>query len=132
MQLLRVLAAAVSLALCVAAKAEGEIHVRQTIYFDPNSVEMSVVPKEIVHDLAEVIIDREVKRVVVVGHSDTAEKAPTLSSRYRAKAVADHLRASGVPPTVTIEYRGVGANDLAVKTGPNVHHPANRRATIAY
>lgn len=125
-------AAAAVLALSFAATAENKIIVRNTIYFDQNTVQMGVVAKEIVHDLGEEIVRREFTRVVVTGHCDTAEKAPTLLSRYRAKAVADHLRASGVPASVTIEYWGAGTASPAVKTGPNVHDPYNRRVTISF
>src|SRR5262249_26088261 len=121
--MLRMFAAVVALALCFSATAADQIIVRNTIYFDPDNVQMGVVAKEIVHDLGAEIIRREFPRVVLVGHCATADKAPLLLSRYRAKAVADHLRASGVPATVTIEYKGVGSTQPAVKTGPNIRDP---------
>jgi OOP family OmpA-OmpF porin len=106
--------------------------VRNTIHFDPDTVTLGVVAREIINDLAADAVRAEVKKVILVGHCDTADKAPTLLSRYRAKAVADIFREKGLPATIAIEYSGVGSSQPKVKTGPNVREPYNRRVTIAF
>jgi outer membrane protein OmpA-like peptidoglycan-associated protein len=130
---LRIAFAAVALVFSFAAHAEDKIIVRNVIHFDPDSVAMGVVAKEIIKDVTHELIRRDYyKRVVIVGYCDTADKAPTLLSRYRAKAVADHMLASGLPPSIKLEFRGDGTNNPAVKTGPGVRDPYNRRVTISY
>lgn len=132
MRLLTCLAVAVASALTLASAEAKEPWVRNTIYFDPDTVTISVVAREIISDLAEEVIKEGATRVVIVGHCDTADKAPTLLSRYRAKGVADIMRAKGVPQNVVIEVVGAGTSTPAVKTAPNIHEPHNRRATIAF
>jgi OmpA family protein len=69
--------------------------------------------------------------ITVVGHTDTTgtpEYNQRLSER-RATAVAAALVQQGVPESA-IEKSGVGQNDLAVPTGPNVYEERNRRAVI--
>jgi OOP family OmpA-OmpF porin len=128
------LLAAVSLVSSAAANDpfERKPFVRNTIYFDPDTVTLDIVPREIINDLAADAVKAEVKKIILVGHCDTADKAPTLLSRYRAKAVADMFREKGLPATIAIEYSGVGASKPHVKTGPNVREPYNRRVTIAF
>jgi OOP family OmpA-OmpF porin len=106
--------------------------IRNTIHFDPDTVTLGVVAKEIINDLGEDAIRAGVTKIILVGHCDTADKAPTLLSRYRAKAVADVFREKGLPTTIAIEYSGVGASQPKVKTGPNTREPYNRRVTIAF
>lgn len=106
--------------------------VRNTIYFDPDTVTLGVVAREIINDLGEEAVKAGVKKIILVGHCDTADKAPTLLSRHRAKAVADIFRAKGLPATIAIEYSGAGASKPQVKTGPNIREPHNRRVTIAF
>jgi outer membrane protein OmpA-like peptidoglycan-associated protein len=130
---LRIALAALALAFSFAAHAEDRIIVRNVIAFDPDSVAMGVVAKEIIKDVTHELIKAErYKRVVVIGYCDTADKAPTLLSRYRAKAVADHMLASGLPSWIKLEYRGDGTNNQRVKTGPGIREPYNRRVTISY
>jgi OOP family OmpA-OmpF porin len=128
------LLAAVSLVSSAAANDpfERKPWVRNTIYFDPDTVTLGIVPREIINDLAADAVEAEVKKIILVGHCDTADKAPTLLSRYRAKAVADMFREKGLPATIAIEYSGAGASKPHVKTGPNIREPYNRRVTIAF
>lgn len=130
---LRLALAALALAFSFVAQAEDRIIVRNVIAFDPDTVTMGVVAREIIKDVTHELIKAErYKRVVIVGHCDTADKAPTLLSRFRAKAVADHMLASGLPSWIKLEYRGEGTSQPAVKTGPNVRSFSNRRVTISY
>ncbi len=126
------LVVAVASLLTVTTAQAKEPWVRNTIYFDPDTVTIGVVAKEIISDLADDAIREGATKIIIVGHCDTADKAPTLLSRYRAKGIADIVRAKGIPPNVVIEFSGMGAAQLAVKTGPKTRHPNNRRATIAF
>ncbi len=120
----------VSVTLSTAETFAAEI--RATIYFQQNTVQLTPTARETIGEIAKIIVRDNIKTVTLVGHCDTADEAPTVSSRYRAKGVADELRAKGVPPNVVINWHGVGATDLAVATPPNVHEPLNRRVTVAY
>lgn len=126
--------AAISLTSPAAANDpfERKPWIRNTIYFDPDTVTLGIVPREIINDLAADAIKAEVKKIILVGYCDTAEKAPTVLSRYRAKAVADMFREKGLPATIVIEYSGAGASNPQVKTGANIREPYNRRVTIAF
>jgi len=126
--------AAIGIASSAAANDpfERKPWVRNTIYFDRDTVELGIVPREIINDLGEEAVKAGVTKIILVGHCDTADKAPNLLSRYRAKAVADMFRAKGLPATIAIEYSGVGTGQPKVKTGPNVREPYNRRVTIAF
>lgn len=106
--------------------------VRNTIYFDPDTVTLGVVAREIINDLGEEAVKADVKKIILVGHCDTADKAPTVLSRYRAKAVADIFRQRGLPASIAIEWSGAGTSNPKVKTGPNIREPYNRRVTIAF
>lgn len=69
--------------------------------------------------------------VSIVGHTDTSGSAAfnqKLSDR-RAKVITDALVKLGVPVSA-ISQSGVGENDLAVQTGPNVKEAQNRRTEI--
>jgi hypothetical protein len=69
--------------------------------------------------------------VTIVGHTDTSGSAAfnqTLSDR-RAAAITNALVKLGVPVSA-IAQSGVGENDLAVQTGPNVKEAQNRRTEI--
>ncbi len=120
---------AAALFLCLSASAAEE---RFRIFFDQKSAALTDSARETVAYVAKDIRDKGVRRVVLVGHADTADMAPMALSRFRAQAVAAQLRRGGVPESVTISVSGVGAEKLAVRTGPNVHEPYNRVVVISY
>lgn len=121
--------AAVTLTLCAAAAAAEE---RFKVYFGQNSAEITNVMREMLAFAAKDVREKGVRQVSIVGHADTADMAPMALSRFRAQAVAAELRRSGAPENVTITVSGVGAEKLAVPTGPDVHEPYNRVAIISY
>jgi outer membrane protein OmpA-like peptidoglycan-associated protein len=129
--MLRVVAALTALNLCFTAAAD-DVVIRTSIHFDPDTVYISSFAKTVIQKIAADVASHSYPRVVLVGHCDTADKAPMLLSRLRAKAIADELRKDGVPKSVAIEVSGVGTADLAQQTGPNVPNIYNRRVTIAY
>ncbi|HEY4164922.1 MAG TPA: OmpA family protein [Dongiaceae bacterium] len=69
--------------------------------------------------------------VTVVGHTDTSGTASFNQqlSEHRAEAVTDALVRLGVPQSA-ISESGMGQNDLAVQTGPDVREAQNRRTEI--
>ena len=128
--ILRLLSALmIALALASAGHAAA---VKQKVYFAFNTAKMSDAALELMPMIAKAIKDSGTTNVVLTGYCDTAEQAPTLLSRYRAKAVADQLREHGIPDSVSIEWSGKGTSDLDAPTGPGVREPMNRRVTIAY
>lgn len=74
---------------------------------------------------------RPVYQVEVIGHTDTyasTEYNQALSLK-RAEAIKQRLVHDGLNPN-SISVAGRGELDLAVKTGPGVHEPRNRRVEI--
>src|SRR6185503_13525723 len=95
---LRLTGALVVLALLTTGTAARSS--RYTIYFPIDSVKLTEGADALVQMMAKEINARDAHRVVIIGHADTADKAPLLTSRYRAKSVADRLRALGVPESI--------------------------------
>ena len=122
--------AAAALFLCAAAATAAEA--RFKIFFDQRSASLTDAAREVLAYAAEDIRNKGARHVVIVGHADTADLAPIALSRFRAQAVATELRRVGVPESVTFAVSGVGAEQLAVPTGPDVREPLNRVVVISY
>jgi len=129
MMLQRAVVVAAALFLCAAASAA---EARFTIYFGQSSADLTESSREIVGFAVKDIREKGARHVVVVGHADTADMAPMALSRFRAQAVAAQLRRGGLPESVTIAVSAVGAEKLAVPTGPDVREPYNRVVVISY
>ncbi len=89
--------------------------------------------KEILDRFGQALNDPQLKnfRFLIEGHTDTvgtAEYNRELSAQ-RAQVVADHLRERGVLPA-RLETAGHGFDHPAVRTGPQVSEPRNRRVKI--
>jgi outer membrane protein OmpA-like peptidoglycan-associated protein len=130
MMLRRAVILAAGLFLCAAAATAAEA--RFTLFFDQRSASLTEAAREVVAYAAKDIRDKGVRHVAIVGHADTADLAPIALSRFRAQAVAAELRRVGVPESVTFAVSGVGAEQLAVPTGPDVREPLNRIVAISY
>lgn len=117
---------------CAVAFVAVAAEARFKAYFGQSSAELTDPVREIIAFAAKDIRDKGVRHVVVVGHADTADMAPLALSRIRAQTVAAELRRGGVPESVTIAVSGVGAEQLTVPTGPDVHEPYNRVVVISY
>jgi OOP family OmpA-OmpF porin len=128
MMLQRAVVVAAALFLCAAASAAE----RFKVFFGQSSADLTDASREIVGFAVKDIREKGARHVVVVGHADTADMAPMALSRIRAQAVAAQLRRGGVPESVTIAVSGVGAENLAVPTGPDVREPYNRVVVISY
>jgi outer membrane protein OmpA-like peptidoglycan-associated protein len=127
--ILRTVIVAAALFLCLSASAAEE---RFKIYFDQSSANLTNASREVIGFAVKDIREKGARYVAIVGHSDTADMAPLALSRFRAQAVAAELRRLGLPASVTIAVSGVGAEKLAVATGPDVHEPYNRVAVVSY
>lgn len=123
------LAAMVVITGAVTARAA---EMRYAVYFEQSKVQITDAAREVIKFVAQDVAAKGARRVILVGHADTADMAPQVLSRYRAEGVAAELRRAGVPATVAIDVSGVGSQQPAVVTGVDVREPLNRRVTIAY
>jgi len=114
------------------AGAARAAEIRYTVYFGQSTVQLTDAAREVVTFVAQDIAAKGARRVIVVGHADTADMAPQVLSRYRAEGVVAELRRAGVPVYVAIDVSGVGSKLPAVLTVVDVREPLNRRVTIAY
>jgi OOP family OmpA-OmpF porin len=75
----------------------------------------------------------DIKKIVIVGHTDTSggEKYNMKLSLRRAEAVRHVLINEGIPAS-KIRIEGRGKTDLLVKTPDGVREPQNRRAQITF
>lgn len=101
-------------------------------FFDWNKYQLSNSANEVLDAVAQEIKSRrDVKGIVIVGHTDTSGSAKynkKLSMR-RAKSIHDALVARGINVDM-IRVEGRGEEDLLVKTPDNIREPANRRGQI--
>ncbi len=113
----------------------GTVPVEQAmfiVFFDWDRNDITSGANDVLDAVAqEVIARKDLRGIVIVGHTDTS--GPTryndkLSVR-RADAVRKGLIARGVDASL-LRTEARGENDLLVKTADNVREPANRRAQI--
>lgn len=121
-----VLAAGALAVAPVAAADEREI---ARVYFEWDSLALSVEAWATVQEIAPRVRACEYNGVRVVGHTDTSEDNSAEVATARAKAVRDALVSLGVANSA---ISAVGQSDQkpAVETGPNVREILNRRAEI--
>lgn len=100
------------------------------LFFDYGKTEIVSSGKEIVESIVNTVkANGKVGKIILIGHTDTAEEGSL--SLVRAMEVAKALVATGgFPSDAEISIKGVGASQPLVKTGPNVHEPQNRFVTI--
>lgn len=102
------------------------------VFFDWNKHNINPSGKKVLDTVAHELKERkDVKKIVVTGHTDTSgsEKYNKKLSIQRADAVKSALTARGLPAK-DISTDGKGESDLLVKTPDNTREPQNRRAAI--
>lgn len=102
------------------------------VFFDFDKSTITAGANDVLDAVAQEINNRkDVKGLVVVGHTDTSggvEYNKKLSMK-RANAVKDGLASRGVDVS-KIRVEGRGKSELLVQTPDGVREPANRRAQI--
>lgn len=103
------------------------------VFFDWDSSVVGQGGASVLDAVVKEIKDRGVKRVNIVGHTDTS--GPTdyndkLAMR-RANAIKQELISRGIDASM-INVSGRSENDLLVQTADNVREPANRRGVITF
>jgi hypothetical protein len=101
------------------------------VLFAFDSANLSPEARSVVAQAAEAYRQSGAAQISVVGHTDTvgSQEYNLRLSERRAEAVQRELVSLGVPAG-SISMTGVGKNDLAVQTGPNVREVRNRRVVI--
>jgi outer membrane protein OmpA-like peptidoglycan-associated protein len=107
----------------VQAQVESKTY---TIFFTSQAANVTTEADEVLV-LASNYALQGAKGIDIMGHADTAEKAPSKLSLLRAKNVAEALHRHGLPKSVVVVTKGVGTAELAVPTG---HSTLNRTVTI--
>ncbi len=102
-----------------------------TVYFGFNSARLTNEAQAVVGEAANYAKQAPSPKVDVTGYTDTSGSAAynMILSERRAKAVANGLKAEGVPGNV-ITISGKGETELAVPTRNGVAKSANRRTVI--
>jgi len=101
------------------------------LYFEKNSNTLTPESQRQYQAVFEDIKRRPVYEVEVIGHTDTLGTLQHNQelSMSRAEMIRDRLVHDGISPG-SISVAGRGQLDLAVKTGPQVDEPKNRRVEI--
>jgi outer membrane protein OmpA-like peptidoglycan-associated protein len=103
-----------------------------TLYFRFESNELTDESRALVPEILQVVRDRAIPEVMVVGHTDTmgAPRANIDLGLNRATTVRTLLVQAGLDPT-TVEVISHGETDLLVKTPDETPEPRNRRVEIS-
>lgn len=115
----------------------GDVALQDVLYlvfFDFNKSSLNASAEPILDAIAEDVDNRpDLRRVVVIGHTDTSGSASYNErlSRQRAQAVRTALSQRGVPAE-KVTLRAAGESQLRVPTDDNTREPANRRAEITF
>jgi len=101
------------------------------LYFEKNTNTLTPESQRQYQAVFEDIKRRPVYEVEVIGHTDTLGTLQHNQelSMSRAEMIRDRLVHDGISPG-SISVAGRGQLDLAVKTGPQVDEPKNRRVEI--
>jgi outer membrane protein OmpA-like peptidoglycan-associated protein len=103
-----------------------------TLYFRFQSNELTDESRALVPEILNLVQQRSIPEVLVVGHTDTmgAPKANLDLGMNRAATVRAFLVQAGLDPA-TVEVTSHGETDLLVKTPDETPEPRNRRVEIA-
>jgi outer membrane protein OmpA-like peptidoglycan-associated protein len=103
-----------------------------TLYFRFESNELTDESRALVPEILNLVQQRAIPEVLVVGHTDTmgAPKANLDLGMNRAVAVRAYLVQAGLDAS-TVEVTSHGETDLLVKTPDETPEPRNRRVEIA-
>lgn len=126
-QLLVCLAVAVSVGFSSAASAQQTTYL---VFFDYEKTEIGPSGMTVIASVAETLKwNVKAQKIVVVGHSDTAEQGSL--SLMRALEAAKALVATGaITGGAEISIKGVGGSAPLVNTGPDAREPQNRFVSI--
>ena len=101
------------------------------VYFEFDRATLTPDARQVVQQAAQNALQGNATQIVATGHTDTVgtDSYNLALSKRRAGAVRTELIHDGVSENL-ISTSGVGENELAVQTGPNVNEPRNRRVEI--
>ncbi len=101
------------------------------LYFETGGAELTAESKTLLARIVERAQARASVDVSVIGHSDTQGSAQTNETLalQRATAIADQLRAMGLPDTL-MEVESHGKRNLLVPTPDETPEPRNRRVEV--
>jgi len=102
-------------------------------YFDFNSDQITTDGLEVCQAFAKLAVDARLKRVIIVGHADTAGSTTynKILSQSRAQAVANKLIQFGVAREI-IEIEAKGETDVQAQTPNDTREVLNRNVDIQF
>ena len=98
------------------------------VFFDFEASDLSGQARQVLGQAAQAYANG-FRRVVVKGHTDTADEQPVDRSLQRANVVKDALVEMDLPAEAVTAI-GLGATELLVPTPDRVREPQNRRVEI--
>ena len=121
-------------ALAQTASTGGAPSIDLNVEFRTGSAELTPQAIHTLDNLGQALTSADLAnyRFKIAGHTDTVgtpEENKTLSER-RAQAVAIYLEQKFNVAPQRLETVGMGEDDLAVATGPQVANPRNRRVQV--
>jgi outer membrane protein OmpA-like peptidoglycan-associated protein len=120
------------LASAVPALAGDQDNAGFRIYFNTKSSVLTEPAENLIQPVLAAINQKQVTSILLVGNTDTAEPKAMALSLARANAVKSALIQHGLPATVTVTTKGVGATEPAVPTGKHQSEPLDRSVSITF
>jgi outer membrane protein OmpA-like peptidoglycan-associated protein len=104
------------------------------VQFTSNSADLTPAARATLDELGRALSSNELAgyRFRIEGHTDTVGSPDTNRSlsEHRAEAVVQYLANTYHVDRARLEPVGMGSDDLAVPTGPQVSEPRNRRVQV--
>ena len=119
-----------SIALCLAASGASATGLK--IYFSKNVKDLTSEGAEVVTAIVQQAVAGNATQIVIVGHTDTAERNAKALSLARAKAVKAELLRQKLPKTVKISLSGVGATQPDYPIPPKTSEPLDRFVSVTF
>ena len=112
---------------------EPEPQTEFVVYFAWNSPDLSEIAKGFLEGVVAEAVRQQPSAIVISGHADTSgENDFNMDlSRERVEAVAAHMTAAGIDPSIlVVEWYGEALP--AIETGDGVRNPGNRRVEVSF
>ena len=112
---------------------EPEPQTEFVVYFAWNSADLSEIATGFLEGVVAEAVRQQPSSIVISGHADTSGESDfNLNlSRERVEAVAAHMTATGIDPSVLV-VEWFGEASPAIATGDGVRNPGNRRVEVSF
>jgi outer membrane protein OmpA-like peptidoglycan-associated protein len=117
----------------VDSNGTAKAQLNEQFLFDLGKFELKSEAQSQLSNIAKLLIVNPNGKLKIEGHTDNkgTAKANQLLSENRANAVANALKAMGIPETITIETKGCGFSQPFVPNNSEENKAKNRRVEIS-